>query len=290
LLQATVEDNHAFFQRPRDHEETRRQLYARHEATDQVVTMHVTAFVADYELFLDNTILGFLRERLEFLKKLQKAPQATDHPNEGVLALKQQHLRWLRAELEYHLDSNQQERIRSRADRAFDHLNRLIVVDSDFQRAWETTFDNEKEPGCENRGAVHLLWHGIFAFKARSEGETDLVFGEPITEQVAGVSDGLVLTEWKRCETGDGATEYAKAKERALAFTQARIQADIYAKGILGGILLKKYRYLVVVSKIALPPKMIFDEPDGDIVYRRVNIVVKPDKPRATTERLAKTV
>jgi hypothetical protein len=96
--------------------------------------------------------------------------------------------------------SDMQEVIRSRADRAFEHLQRMIVADSDFKGKWQTAFGRNEE-ACEQLGAAHLLLHGIWAFKANAEGErTDLVYQEPISDfaNLERSAEGLVLTEWKR--------------------------------------------------------------------------------------------
>lgn len=69
-----------------------------------------------------------------------------------------------------------QESIRARSERAFSHLQRQIVADLAFREKWKTAFD-EGEVACEKLGAVHLLLHGIWAFKVNAEGaRTDLVF------------------------------------------------------------------------------------------------------------------
>src|SRR6516165_4028051 len=77
-------------------------------------------------------------------------------------------LRAFESEMTYLLTDTQQ-RIRSIAERAFQHLRRLIVVDSDVQRKWEAAFERG-EVACERLGATHLLWHGIFAFKVDAAG------------------------------------------------------------------------------------------------------------------------
>jgi hypothetical protein len=53
---------------------------------------------------------------------------------------------------------------RSRVERAFEHLNRSLVVDGDLKGRWLRAF-MEREEECEKLGAVHLLQHGVFAFK-----------------------------------------------------------------------------------------------------------------------------
>ncbi|HKV42078.1 MAG TPA: hypothetical protein VJX67_22930, partial [Blastocatellia bacterium] len=71
--------------------------------------------------------------------------------------------------------SDTQEVIRFHSERAFVHLQRSIVVDSEVREKWKQAF-KEGEPACEKLGSVHLLLHGIWAFKVHSTGaRTDLV-------------------------------------------------------------------------------------------------------------------
>ncbi|MBI4590608.1 MAG: hypothetical protein HY725_17400, partial [Candidatus Rokubacteria bacterium] len=75
--------------------------------------------------------------------------------------------------------SDVQESIRVRSERAFAHLQRSIVVDPALRANWQTAFD-DGEVACERLGAVHLLLHGIWAFKLDAAGaRTDLVYQEP---------------------------------------------------------------------------------------------------------------
>ena len=166
--------------------------------------------------------------------------------------------------------SDIQEVIRARSDRAFAHLQRSIVVDQDFRNKWEAAFE-EGELACEKLGAVHLLQHGIWAFKVDAAGaRTDLVYQEPagdLTDEQR-YADGFVLTEWKK------AADVANAKKQ---FEQARHQAQLYAQGALAGSELTSYRYAVVVSRkqVSLPDDLIAD----GVVYRHVNIAVNPLPP-----------
>jgi len=87
--------------------------------------------------------------------------------------------------------------LRALSERAFQHLQRLIVVDDEVRRKWQAAFA-KGEVECEKLGAVHLLGHGIWAFKIdASGGRTDLVYQEPagnlIKEQQ--YAEGFVLTE-----------------------------------------------------------------------------------------------
>jgi hypothetical protein len=165
--------------------------------------------------------------------------------------------------------SDTQAAIHSLSERAFQHLQRSIVADEDFRRKWQSAFEAGEVP-CERLGAVHLLLHGIWAFKVDAAGaRTDLVFQEPADLQgVQRYVAGLVLTEWKKAATDT---------EACQRFCEARDQAKRYSQGPLVGTELTGYRYAVVVSEhqIEIPA----DLRDGDIVYRHINIAVKPRVP-----------
>jgi hypothetical protein len=161
--------------------------------------------------------------------------------------------------------------IRALAERAFTHLQRLIVVDPDVRRKWKTAFKDGGEVACEKLGAIHLLLHGIFAFKVDAAGgRTDLVFQTPAGDlsKEQRFVDGIVLTEWKKAESGD---------EVAVKFAEARRQAKQYARGALAGVELTAYRYAIVVSlrQVTEPDDL---REDG-VEYRDVNIAVDPLPP-----------
>jgi hypothetical protein len=166
--------------------------------------------------------------------------------------------------------ADQQQVIRSRSELAFAHLQRWIVVDEAFRKKWQDAFA-AGETACEGLGAVHLLSHGIWAFKLNAAGgRTDLVYAEPLGDFATGhrYADGLVLTEWKKA---------AKAKEAARKFEEARDQARRYAQGVLAGNELTSHRYAVVVSgeQVDVPD----DLDQGSIVYRHISIAVEPRPP-----------
>jgi hypothetical protein len=160
--------------------------------------------------------------------------------------------------------------LRALTDRAFQHLQRLIVVDDEVRKKWQSAFAGG-EVECEKFGAVHLLGHGIWAFKINaSGGRTDLVYQEPagtlIREQQ--FAEGFVLTEWKVVKSP--AEVEAKCRE-------AREQTKLYTSGVLGGTELTGYRYIVVASdkEVKLPRS----HKEGGIEYRYINIVVNPSTP-----------
>jgi hypothetical protein len=174
----------------------------------------------------------------------------------------------LEGEISYLLRDSQ-ESIRSRVERAFEHLNRLIVVDDDVREKWGAAY-GKNEVACEKLGAVQLLSHGIWAFKVDAiKGRTDLVYQEPL--DIAGVKragEGLVLTEWKKHSGGDDPGNLFKA---------ARDQAQRYAEGVLRGTELTHYRYAVLVSQHEI--KVPGDFQEGQVVYRHINIAVEPRTP-----------
>lgn len=170
--------------------------------------------------------------------------------------------------------------VKRMSERAFSHLRRSIVADRAVRVRWMRAFRNG-EPACEKLGAVHLLLHGIWAFKPNMEGaRTDLVFQDMPTdlEEVNRIADALVLTEWKRV---------MDPKEHDKEFHDARAQSDLYKKGALAGLELSDYRYLVMVSEQELGHHD--DLWEGGVYYRHINIAVNPDTPSVAAPRLARS-
>jgi hypothetical protein len=165
---------------------------------------------------------------------------------------------------------------RSTTELAIEHLRRSIVANPTIAAAWRSAF-KESEPACEKLGAAHILGHGIWAFKVNAQGgATDLVFAEPVDEAKANrVARALVLTEWKK----------ATAKNVADKAAEAREQASLYTRGVLGGLELKRTRYVVLVTEkeIVAPA----DVREGDVTYRHVVVPVKPDTPSVAANTLA---
>jgi hypothetical protein len=135
---------------------------------------------------------------------------------------------------------------------------------------------------CERLGSVHLLSHGIYAFKVdAARGRTDLVFNEPPSDALlAQAVEGMVLTEWKRAKD---------ARAAIAAVEQARIQTELYSQGPLAGLELRSHRYIVIVTPTELPPGTL--GPDvrnaGGVIYRHVNIVIEPGVPSEVSKELA---
>ncbi|HEX8672353.1 MAG TPA: hypothetical protein VF710_10700 [Longimicrobium sp.] len=208
------------------------------------------------------TIARFLSENRQLF-----TPDGTD--NNGVLIATTTALAGFRSEMQYHL-ADRDPLLMRLSERAFIHLQRSIIADPAYRDRWIAAFV-DGETACERLGSVHLLLHGIWAFKVSAEGErTDLVFNDAITSvnAVASIADGLVLTEWKLVRS---------ASETESQVAQARHQAHLYSTGVLAGIELQAWRYLVIVSSKRL--KMPGDSILGDITYRMINIAVEPDTP-----------
>lgn len=160
---------------------------------------------------------------------------------------------------------------RSLTELAFEHLRRQLVVDKDIRKKWKAAFE-ERETACERLGAVHLLSHGIWAFKFLAiGGATDLVFGDPVEKYAViarRAARALVLTEWKLVESQD---------EVMIKAQEARKQAKIYSGGVLGDAELKRTRYVVLVCKSELTPPD--DVSDGAVTYRHVLLPTSPKNP-----------
>ena len=158
-------------------------------------------------------------------------------------------------------------------ERSFVHLRRTLVVDANVSNSWKKVFEGVGETGVERLGAVHLLSHGIWAFKINSEGEkTDLVLGEPfktVQDDVSRTAEVVALTEWKIVKD--------KKDVQPLA-SKALTQAKLYASGSLAGLELERWRYLVLVSLDRILP-LPEDVKDGSITYRHINIPIKPASP-----------
>lgn len=176
-----------------------------------------------------------------------------------------------------HLFADYESIIRSKVALAFLHLQRSLVVDEVLREKWNDAFKNPGELACEQLGAVHLLSHGIYAFKTDGAGErTDLILGDRLVvndDIIAGTS-GLVLTEWKRIRDND-----APNAQRILA----KNQASRYSEGLLAGFELCSERYLVLVGQkeFAVEPY----ERDGAILYKSIPIVLNRDVPSKAAHR-----
>jgi hypothetical protein len=182
-----------------------------------------------------------------------------------------------RSRFEYLIQDSEVEG-RSRTDLAFEHLRRQLVVVEDTRQRWLTAF-MKHETLCEKLGAVHLLSHAIWAFKAAgARAATDLVFGDPVDNYatlIRRTARALVLTEWKLVE---------RPEDFAPRAAEARAQAELYAGGILGDIELKRTKYVVLVCRFdRLPPD---DVVAGSVSYRHVVLPLATEPPsRAARQR-----
>ncbi|MBV8763779.1 MAG: hypothetical protein JOZ66_02625, partial [Hyphomicrobiales bacterium] len=147
-------------------------------------------------------------------------------------------------------------------------------VDEEVRGKWQKAYD-DNETRCEALGAVHLLAHGIFAFKADAAGaRTDLVFHEPARDDVGQYAETMVLTEWKIAPNQKNADKQ---------FDAARRQAALYAEGPLATFELRDYRYIVLVTPKAI--NVPSDTVQGHVTYRHINIPVRPDTPSVEVKR-----
>jgi hypothetical protein len=169
-----------------------------------------------------------------------------------------------------HLIGDSDSKICRITERAFAHLQRQITVDDNVRDAWSRAYENSEE-ACEKLGAVHLLSHGIWAYKVVGAGErTDLVYQERSQDlsRIAEFSDGLVLTEWKKV---------SKNKDINNLFSRAVEQAHRYSVGVLYGSDLFSVRYIVLVSRSHLDVR--FAERREAILYKCLNIAIDPRPP-----------
>lgn len=158
-------------------------------------------------------------------------------------------------------------------ERAFHHLRRSIAADPMTGERWAQAY-SEGETACERLGAVHLLQHGIWAFKTGGPGaRTDLVLGLALQDEsdAQACDAALVLTEWKLVRDAQGELPDDKVD-------QAMRQAREYGQGLLGGVELAHHRYVVVVSDQQLAGFPKAQTLDG-ITYRQVNVAVRPLTP-----------
>ena len=203
---------------------------------------------------------------------LEKSAAAIKDPNvKGLQGLKLRitALAALCAEVEYHL-SDFEAVASKKAERAFLHLQQSIVVDEAVRGKWQNAFERG-EVECEQLGAAHLMLQGIWAFKVNAQGaRTDLVFGDVVANltRISRVADALVLTEWKKVKELEEVEVIAKT---------ARAQIQLYTAGVLGGIELSRYRYVVLVSQKQFPT--LEDVQQGSSICRHINIAVTPITP-----------
>lgn len=208
---------------------------------------------------------------LERAPSLHSRPLAGGGPaveiNRGSTSNSLVHLQAIESAVTFSL-SGLEEQILSTTERALQHLQRSLIIDDTLRERWLEAFDR-REDHVEALGSVHLLGHGIFAFKVDATGaRTDLVLPDAIPGDVGRYASGLVLTEWKLAKPP------AKPEEK---FAEARAQAAIYASGPLSAIELRRTRYAIVVTKEPVPCPG--DDQQNGVTYRNVNISLSPVVP-----------
>lgn len=167
-----------------------------------------------------------------------------------------------------------------RVELALLHLQRSLVVDDTLRGKWVTTWETREE-NLEKLGAVHLLSHGLFGFKADAQGAaTDLILGQPLqTEASARAGAPLVLTEWKK--TNGSPKDVEEKKGSALK------QLDLYQASVVAALWLRRTRFVILVSKrklkVALPDRVLAD----GTVDRVVNIAIEPENASKEAKRTA---
>jgi hypothetical protein len=181
-----------------------------------------------------------------------------------------------RAKFDYLIRDSEIE-VRNATELAFHHLQRLIVVDEDTRKKWKRAYA-EGETSCEKLGAVHLLAHGIWAFKVRGgQAETDLVYGETggmTAGQIGRSARAMVLTEWKIVRN---------AKDAQKKAAEARRETDEYEAGVLGDLELKRTRYIILVGD--RQNRTPSDLEQHGVLYRHIWIPVEPESPSRAARR-----
>ena len=250
---------------------------------DKSIGQQGSAIVQDLLAFGDrfhSTLPPEAHAVIDRMKKDSNLAALFDNPKQpGTVAAGATKLATFESEMSYLL-TNLEEPIRTVSERAFAHLQRSIVADEEVRKKWQKAFASGEE-ACEKLGAVHLLLHGIWAFKVKGKSAiTDLVFQEPVSDltSIERYANGLVLTEWKIAKT---------ESEASRRFQEARAQADLYASGVLGATELKSYRFLVVVSDQAVTPPD--DLRQNGVVHRHINIAVARDSPSREAKRIRRS-
>jgi hypothetical protein len=227
----------------------------------------IRQFYTEYDIQLP----PFARERLvQLSERIENDQNRYAHHIELKVTAAAPLLLSLRSQLAYILKDTEI-RARSLVIRALSHLQRLIVAAPDVGEQWNAAFESG-EIACEKLGATHLLWHGVWAFKAHAEGErTDLVLGTPLRIDEARTSaEAMVLTEWKKVLNPSNLKEQ---HQRALD------QAKRYscASGSLGGFELSARRFLILVTRqqVEVPEPVVIE----GVTYEAINVAVAPTSP-----------
>ena len=196
------------------------------------------------EIYRDNYKSTFPKEALKCLDNflenfdIQKFNSNNEKLVHGYVQFALTSLVAFQSEFTYVIADTQSVALRI-TERAFAHLQRSIIVDDEIRNKWKAAFSvGERE--CEKLGSLHLLSHGIWAFKVDGgKGRTDLILNEPLSDLsiIERTSTALVLTEWKIVK---------QRRELESRIQEACKQTKIYSSGLLSGIELVNYRYLVM--------------------------------------------
>lgn len=219
---------------------------------------------------------AFPKEAYESLKRFLEQPEIENFDFKPAGGQVRGHVQFaltslaaFRSEFSYIITDTQAVALRI-TERAFAHLQRSIVADEEVRMKWSKAFSSG-EPACERLGSLHLLSHGVWAFKAHAEkGRTDLILNEPLSDVsvIERTSTALVLTEWKLVR---------QEQELEAKIREAYEQTKVYSAGVLSGIELVNYRYLVMVSVKGV--RMLDDLTQGNLTFRLINVPVDPDTP-----------
>jgi hypothetical protein len=121
-------------------------------------------------------------------------PSAPVEYNRGAAANDLIHLQAIASAVTFSL-ADTDNRVFSTTELALQHLQRSLVVEESLRSRWGLAFERG-ETYLEQLGAVHLLSHGIFAFKVNAAGaRTDLVMPDKDPAEASMYATGLVLTE-----------------------------------------------------------------------------------------------
>jgi hypothetical protein len=194
---------HASFLKVRDSDSFGRGKYLSEQCSEvfSAIEMFVNTFRASLPPAAVTAIDSFINARRSLFKEAVQGPDTHDERNRAVLIF----LPTLETQVSFLLRDNQPA-IRARSELAFSHLQRSIAADPDVRKKWQAAYD-EGETRCEGLGAVHLLSHGIYAFKITGEkARTDLVYQDAMTTHPMEYVAGLVLTEWKKAAPGKTST------------------------------------------------------------------------------------
>ncbi|MBM4779657.1 MAG: hypothetical protein GQE15_18285 [Archangiaceae bacterium] len=166
-------------------------------------------------------------------------------------------------------------------ERSFLHLQRSFRVDRVLQARWVEAFDAGDEPQLESLGAVHLLQHGLFAFKAHAEGaRTDLVVGEQVSRRTEDArkrsAAPLVLTEWKKVKSPSD----ARSK-----LDEALVQLRLYQVGAAASLELTSTCFALLVSRNELGVLPESEVVRPGVSARVVNLCVEPESPSKAARR-----